>query len=363
MTRWTIILSLTLLACNSNQTNNHQADRSEHNFRTSEPKKIEGLDVYSYAIYTETDTIEYIKVGADTLTTKPTLLFLQGSLPLPLIFDLGNFKHVNLPFDYKILTDKYNLVEIAMPRTPVVAGREHLNHQYCYVPDTADGNSFKKSYLRDNYLENYIKRTNHVIADLLKKQWALKDSLLLIGHSQGAKIATAVAAENRSVTSVALLGFNAFGRFDQYIRRERQKLQSGQITGDEYKSNIEAHYQRWTEINNAPGVFEKGHNAWTSFSIDYLPYLLKINIPIFIGYGTEDIIAENCDLLPIKFIENGKTNLTLKPYVGLDHNFFELKDGVPDRRNGGHFSEVINDIITWTKNTNDTPTDKKKDGQ
>jgi len=353
--KWTLILSLALLACNSEQTT-QQADTADNNVRTSGATKIEGLDVYYFAIYTETDTIEYIKIGTDTLTAKPTILFLQGSLPSPLVFDLGSFKPINLPFDYKALTDKYNMIEITMPRTPVIAGKGHLNQQYCYVPDTADEDSFKTSYLRDNYLQNYVDRTNHVIADLLKRQWVLQDSIHLIGHSQGAKIATVVASENSHVASVALLGFNAFGRFDEYIRRERQKLKSGQISGEEYKKNIEAHYQRWAEINETPKDFEKGHNAWTTFSIDYTPYLFKINIPIFIGYGTEDIIADNCDLLPIKFIQNGKTNLTLKPYIGLDHNFFELKDGKPDYKNGKRWTDVVKDIVKWMEQNNDTPT-------
>ncbi|PCH93525.1 MAG: hypothetical protein COB85_06885 [Bacteroidetes bacterium] len=337
-----------LLACNGDQiTEQNGAVMSE--VKTSGPVQVEDVDIYRFAIYTETDTIEYCKIGLDTLVAKPTILFLQGSLPAPLVFDMGSFKHINIPFDFKEIIDKYNLIEISMPNTPIIVGEDHLNRQYSYVTDTAVEYSFTKQYLKNNYLENYVNRANAVISDILRRDWALKDELHIIGHSQGAKVATVVASQNMKVTSVSLLGFNAFGRFDQYIRQERHNLKSGQITGEEYKDNIETHYKRWKDINQNPHDYENGHNAWTSFSIDYTQYLLQIDIPIYIGYGTEDLIAENCDLLPLKFIKKGKTNLTVVPYIGLNHNFFELANGVPDRRTGAHFLDVIEDIIAWTK--------------
>jgi pimeloyl-ACP methyl ester carboxylesterase len=311
--------------------------------------KVDSLDALKFTLYTENDTIEYLKIGADISSPKPTLLFLQGSLPHPLIFDFGSFKHINIPFDYKTILEQYHLIEIAMPRTPLMAKKEQLNRQYCYVTNPSDENSYDKAYLRDNHLDNYVQRTHLVIDDLLKKTWVKKDSLLLVGHSQGAKIATVVASENEHITAIALLGFNAFGRFDEILRRERLQLKSGQISAEEYQKRLKGHYLDWQEMVQDPTNFEKGHTAWTSFSVDYMPYLLKIEIPIFIAYGTEDIIAENCDLIPLHFIESGKENLQLQPYVGMDHNFFELKDGVPDRKNGAHFTDVIHDILHWFK--------------
>ncbi|HET6243798.1 MAG: hypothetical protein H0V01_11755 [Bacteroidetes bacterium] len=342
-----VILTLIILACNTIQPD-RQVDKNAKN-KPSISRKIDGIDVFSYSIYTENDTIEYIKIGTDTLSSKPIILFLQGSLPVPLIFDFVDFKHINIPFEYSEFIAYYHLIEISMPKTPIVAGQKNLNQEYCYIVDTVKENTFKQEYLKDNYLENYVNRTNQVISDLQKKEWFKNDSIHLIGHSQGAKIAAVVASENSNISTVSLLGFNAFGRYDEYVRRERQKLKTNKITGEEYKSNIDELYERWTEINQKPKDFENGNNSITTFSIDYIPYLLNINIPIFVGYGTEDIILENCDLLPISFIQHQKSNLTLKPYVGLDHNFFEVKDGRPDFKNRNHWTDVIKEIIEWTK--------------
>jgi pimeloyl-ACP methyl ester carboxylesterase len=240
-------------------------------------------------------------------------------------------------------------VEIAMPKTPVTAGPDHLNADYDYVPDTARPDVFSPAYVKANYLEDYVDRADHVMADLMKKPWVLKDSLILIGHSQGAKVAAVVVAGDRHISSVALLGINAFGRYDELVRRERGKLRSGQVAGAAYQADLDSLYQRWKEINVSPKEVAEGDLEWSSFSINYIPCMLKIDVPIFIGYGTEDPIAENCDLIPLALIRYGKSDYTLRPYIGMDHNFFTLKDGVPDRRNGAHWTNVVKDILVWAR--------------
>ncbi len=348
------IFILIITSC-THQEQNEEILNEEANLQNTNCSKISDLDVFVYTISNSEDTIQYIKIGTDTTTVKPTILFLQGSLPIPLIIDFNDFKHINIPFQYTDLIKEFHLIEISMPHTPVETNQNNLNRQFCFTTDTTNENSFKKEYLKNNYLDNYVSRTNSVIIDLLNKKWVNKQQIHLIGHSQGAKIATAVASQNANISTVSLLGFNAFGRFDENIRRERNKLRQNKITGDEYLNNINYHYEKWEEINKNPNDYESGNLNWTSFSIDYVPFLLKINVPIFVGFGTEDISAENCDLLPIIFIENEKSNLTIKPYIGLEHNFFEIKNGYPDYQNGAHWTEVINDIIVWIKNNKSSP--------
>lgn len=337
---------LTFTSCNTDSFNHKEERQKPSDLKV---KPLKDIDVLAFSIEGEKDTIEFIKVGKDTTKVRPTIIFLQGSLPIPLIFDLTTYQHINLPFDYRSIIEQYNLIVISMPNTPLVVGLDHLNQQYCYVPDTAKPNIFSQAYLKGNFLQNYVDRTQLVIKHLKDEAWVQNDELILIGHSQGAKIATVLASENERVSNVALLGFNAFGRYDELIRKERNKLESKGISGEEYKTNLRKHYEKWMKINEKPDDFQLGHRAWTSFSIDYLPYLLEIEVPIFVGYGTKDPIAANCDLIPIHFIQNGKTNLSLKPYVGLEHNFFEVSDGGIDRKNGAHFTEVIQDVLSWSE--------------
>lgn len=302
---------------------------------------ISGTDCLLFKTGGESENIAFIQAAADTSQTKPAMIFLQGSLPVPLIVDVGEYKHIVLPFDYQKVAEDFHLFVIAMPHTPVEAPLAALNNQYCYVADSTRTPGFDKNYLQSNTLENYANRTARVIREILKLNW-IDGKVHLVGHSQGAKIAAVVASENAEVKSAALLAFNAFGRYDEKIRKDRHALKSGQITGEEFQQRIEDHYGRWQHIQQNPDDFETGNNAWVSFSIDYLPYLLKTQIPLWVGYGTEDISAENCDLLPMHFISAGKENLELKPYPGWDHNFF---DG------GGtmHWDAVMEDVLRWMK--------------
>lgn len=340
-----MITFLILTACENTYKNAEGASADEKPATTC--SKLEGLDVLVYTVPAEEDSIQYIKIGTDTTSVKPVLLFLQGSLPVPLIIDFEDFKHVGIPFQYSELIDDFHLAVISMPHTPVTARRNELDGQYCFVTDTALPHSYSRDYLKGNYLENYVARARSVIRDIGGQPWATNSEIHLAGHSQGAKVAAVTASENRDIATVSLLGFNAFGRFDERIRRERAALRLNRISGSEYLDNIQAHYERWEEINRDPDNFENGNLNWTSFSIDYTPYLLRIDRPLFVAYGTEDLSAENCDLLPLIFIENQKSNLTLKPYPGLDHNFFELIDGTPAYKTGGHWTNVIHDLAEW----------------
>ena len=49
-----------------------------------------------------------------------------------------------------------------------------------------------------------------------------------------------------------------------------------------------------------------------------------------------------------KQIEGGNTTYTLRPYKNLNHNFFEIKDGKPDRKSG-QWTQVMTDALDWLK--------------
>jgi pimeloyl-ACP methyl ester carboxylesterase len=302
---------------------------------------ITGTDCLQFEIISNAYNIDFIQVAADSSVVKPAMIFLQGSLPLPLVIDVGDYKHINLPFDFKKVVQEFHLFVIAMPHTPVEATMAQLNDQYCFVPDSTRSPGFDKNYLASNTLENYTSRTSQVIREIVKLSW-VDGEIHLVGHSQGAKIAAVAASENPEVTSAALLAFNAFGRYDEKIRKDRDALKTDKIDGIEYQHRIEDHYERWKHIQQNPDDYESGNNAWVSFSIDYLPWLLKTEIPLWVGYGNEDISAENCDLLPLHFISAGKENLQLKPYPGWDHNFFDSEGTM-------HWNTVMEDVVRWIK--------------
>lgn len=66
------------------------------------------------------------------------------------------------------------------------------------------------------------------------------------------------------------------------------------------------------------------------------------------AYGSHDIIADYCDLLPLYFIEKNKTNYVLKRYPQLDHNFFEVEENGKVNHDKAHWPEVMNSFIDWS---------------
>ena len=160
---------------------------------------------------------------------------------------------------------------------------------------------------------------------------------------------------NNHVTEVIYLSGNPLGRYDQNIRQLRKDAVAGKITDDEAQKEINLYYTQWKAINkDADNTHSDGgdtNKGWVTFSAPLLSWLLKINAPVFIGYGTADNTSDYCDLLPLDFIRVGKYNYTMVPYLGYDHNFFEPVYNKQGKQvsTKGHWDDVANDIFSWLK--------------
>lgn len=76
--------------------------------------------------------------------------------------------------------------------------------------------------------------------------------------------------------------------------------------------------------------------------------LLKLKTSVYIAYGSQDIGTDFCDLLPLYFIENKKSNYKIVRYPNLEHNFFPINENdQPDYQNG-KWKSVMNEFIKWT---------------
>lgn len=317
---------------------------------------FEGTEIRHFSIKTKNDTIEFILPSGNIDTIKPVLLFCQGSLPIPLIIEIPSGQKIITAlsnFDYKKISKDYHLVVISMPKTPLIASLKNLNRQYCYVPDTANPNTYSNLYITNNYLENYIERAKIAINFLYKQKWVDKKRIYVLGHSQGSKVAIGASVNNEKVSKVGYLSGNPLGRIDQLIREQRELCKSGKISIEESQKEIQLIYEMWENINSNPNnnntEYGDPNRAWTSFSKPMLDKMLKLKQPLFVGYGTSDITASFCDLLPIYFLSSGKTNFKHKPYLGLEHNFFEVdREGRVDY-NKCYWQNVLDDFIIWTR--------------
>jgi len=314
---------------------------------------IEGTPYTHFQIKLKNDTINFVIADTNLTVAKPLLLFCQGSLPIPLFIDFGKKDIWPVPlnnFNLDELNKNYHVAVISMPETPLIVEKYKLNSGFSYVTDTTDQYSYSTEFLKANHLENYVNRANKVLKFLKKQKWIESGKIVVAGHSQGAPIAKQIALENKTVTELGLFGVNPFGRLDQMIRTARLNAHLGKITWEEADSTMNGYYDEYKYTNEPDSLNQNPHlKTLKSFSKPYYDDLLKLNIPIYIAYGTEDRGADLCDLMPLFFIAQGKNNLTLKRYIHLDHNYFEVdKQGIPNYEMG-HWEEVMLEFINWAK--------------
>ncbi|MFT5823003.1 MAG: pimeloyl-ACP methyl ester carboxylesterase [Crocinitomix sp.] len=308
-----------------------------------------------FSIEQKNDTIDFIVVDTLLNKTKPVFLWCQGSLPIPLFCEIPDYGYYFLGggvsnFDYKRIVKNFHLVVISMPKTPVLVKKENLNSGFEYIPNPNMPNEFLPAYVAADYLENYVERAAAVLKFLKKQKWVSNEKLILAGHSQGTKIATKIAIQNKKVTHLGLFAANPFGRIDQYVREARLNAQLGTISWARADSLINDNYAFYNQINNKDSISANPSlKAWKTFTETYYDDWLSLNIPIYLAYGTEDRTADLCDIIPLFFIEKNKNNLTLKRYLGLEHNFFELSENGRVNHEKGHWNDVMMEFINWVE--------------
>lgn len=311
--------------------------------------------VENKAIHFTVDSIDFLVADTSLIIKKPVMLFCQGSQPIPLFIkfdDKGAFFQGGgiANFDMNSVRKAYHLVVISMPETPLVVEKSKLNRNYNYYEDKSNPDVPTKAFMEADYLENYVNRGIRVLNFLKEQTWVDNGKLIIAGHSQGSRVASKIAAQNASVTHLGIFGGNPFGRIDEFVRRARKDAETGKITWEDADRQINEQYDFFRQVNKTGNAETQPElKAWKTFSTPQIHDWLVTDKPIYLAYGTADIAAELCDIVPLYFIQEGKENLTLKRYLNLEHNFFEVKEDGRTDYEKAHWKEVMNTFVEWTK--------------
>ena len=323
------------------------------NLSFSQQKKIINNESTTFQLTSRDENIDFIVFDTKLETKKPIFLWCQGSLPYPLYVNSkegiwligGGITN----FDIENITKNYYLVIISMPKTPLVAEESQINDSYWYFGHSKDKNIPTEEFQKADFLENYTNRAIKVLKFLHKQKWVDNSRLIVAGHSQGSKVATKIAKNYKAVTKLGLFGANPFGRIDQNIRESRKDAENKKISWEKADKEIEEEYEIYRNANNRQKVRANVNLiAWKSFSEPLIDDWLEIEKPIYLAYGTNDIASDLCDLVPLYFIRNHKTNLTYKRYLNLEHNFFEVDEDGRAKHDKPHWKEVMNSFVEWT---------------
>ena len=273
---------------------------------------------------------------------KPIILFDQGSQARPLILlDNEGKPYRVFPYQTDSLLVNFHLVVIGKPYVPLIAKHSDLKNGAYADPKT--GIPPAQFYSRDN-VDYYVSRAQEVIKHLKKKQWVKKDKLIVAGHSAGSTVAAKLAFESKDVTHLIYSGGNPFGRMASIVSQAR-------AYDDSTGTRAERSFKYWQDVVNDPAnVASQGgdsNKTTYDFSLSPIDYLIKLQIPVLVTYGTKDHGVAFNDYLRLETIRKGKSNFTFKPYIGVEHNYFGFdKKGKVDYDKFG-WDQVALDWQAW----------------
>jgi hypothetical protein len=206
-----------------------------------------------------------LRVGADSVhllvlsapgeaqVRKPLLLWAQGSLPMPLVLYDQRGAYPVFPFHPKAVLKNCHLAIISKPGIPLVANVEGKdpNQLFRTSPPPA-------YYCARNYLGYYVRRDEAVLR-------------YLSGSPLG-----------RALTEVARDPFNP----------------------DTTAADVEQGFAKWQRAvaNPTQNDCVQGDSPQNTYSHGQseLPYLLRAQVPLFIGYGTRDAAVVANDYLRLE---------------------------------------------------------------
>jgi len=173
------------------------------------------------------------------------------------------------------------------------------------------GEDFQRTNLPAQWVADY---REFIQAQLRAAQRPL-EQVVLVGVSEGAIPAVAIASQMPEVTHLALIGAGGYSMRENLATLKRK----GAIWFDVDSG--------WQKIAADPQSLEKNwygnsYRWWSAMmDLDPMPALSQLNIPIFIGVGERDesVPVESARYLAERFQQMGKTNLILKVYPGADH--------------------------------------------
>jgi dienelactone hydrolase len=282
----------------------------------------------------KSDTVDILvksKKGEEQMK-KPLFFFCQGSLPQPLIKYDAEGPYGLVPFNEESLLGKYHLVVVGKPYIPLACDVKSLGQNMVYLDEEG---KFPKEYSDRNFLSYYVNRNIEVIKFLQEQDWVSKTQLVVAGHSEGSTIAAKMASVFPAITRLIYSGGNPAGRILSVIQQDR----SIETDSTKYAEEEIAYWQRVVEDKDGMDTsYGDTNKATYEFSYPPYEYLVQLDIPVLVCYGTKDWCAPYVD-----FIRKGKKNVQFNAYIGTEHNFFPLKEnGRPDY-----------DVFNWDKVAND----------
>ncbi|MDP4272670.1 MAG: hypothetical protein Q8907_00135 [Bacteroidota bacterium] len=314
-----------------------------------------GFNYFSIKDTSKESTIDSIRfiVSSPISSKKAMLLFIQGSGQSPLFFVDGKdfFCSVSSLFP-KDFMEKYHIVIISKPGLPISYDFNHRNQ-------IADNQQVRSKFIRNDNLDYYVKASAQVITYLLKKDFIDTNKVYIVGHSQGYSVAAKLACNfSKLITKVVCMSSNPFDRQSISIYSLKKKEMLNELPSNNVQQKLDSIYQhqklvsQWYLKKDSFPQDDNYFNFLNDYSFNFYPpinYLLKVDKPILIVYGTNDDASALNDYLPLCFYRNQKDNLTILRLHNLDHNYFSNTYDASGKiiKNEFNWPSILTSVSTW----------------
>jgi len=306
-----------------------------------------GFRKYSFEYKEELVNVLIQSKKGEENVKKPLIVYFQGSLARPLIINYptnNNYKYsLAFPFNTEKIIEKYHLAVISKPFIPLIADINQLDKSYSYIDSTTSKTPI--AFLKNDNLKYMTKRNIKAVNFFKKQKFVDSSNIILLGHSEGSRIAFEVTKRCNAISHLIYLSGNPFGRYMNITQRIRKSQNTESVLEKDDA------FDYWIKIleNKNVNNYEDGgdsYNSWFVYAKPYYNKFLKIKKPVFIGYGTKDDVSPFNDLFYFYVLLNERENFFVKAYLGLEHSFFEVKDDVINH-DVSYFDIVIDDILVW----------------
>jgi dienelactone hydrolase len=224
--------------------------------------------------------------------------------------------------------------------------------------DRGTGGSTGRETLENATTTSLAEDTRAQIAWLRKRPEIDAARIIVIGHSEGASIATMLAASDPKLYAVVLMAGVGKRGADVSIEQQEDLLRADTTMTEETKASMREKQKEAVKRILAGGEIPgQKANAWIReyFSYDPLPTIRKVKQPILILQGERDrqVDQSHATLLANAARSAGNTRVTVKVFPTLNHLFLPSKTGsfseYSHLETNAVPREVLDAIMSWVR--------------
>jgi len=252
----------------------------------------------------------------------------------------------------RILAGKHNLMRKAASDRAAVMVVEKPGVRFLDAPGSnGTSRNCRPAFLRQHTLESWRDAIIAAIKDAVTHEIVNSSRLAMVGHSEGAIVAAAVAAHEPAVEAVGFLSGSGAGQLYDLVLSARRGAQEKGAPPEKVQETVERVYATYRKVMTSPRStknFAWGHpfRRWSSFlSHSASDLLMQTKARLFLAHGTEDQIVpiESFDNLVCDLVRLGRPDVTVRYLRGADHALTQEKHKTAE----ASVQHIFQDFIGW----------------